>query len=196
MGAWPPLRTGIALRWVGRLGLAGLAAVCVGVWILPAVPTLPPPDGRYTVGTEVGNLQGNFAGTGDGAFLDESSRFVNPNQNTRVRGLAAADNTRDYFLSDIPWDGPIAGLRVARVDGEMIVLPTFEQSARADIELVVAASKDAIVMVEGGADEATETENNGRVEGFDDQEDYSEYYQGQTGIVDRQQVEGIESKQQ
>jgi outer membrane receptor protein involved in Fe transport len=67
---------------------------------------------QYTVGTEVGNLQGNFAGTGDGAFLDESSRFVNPNQNTRVRGLAAADNTRDYFLSDIPWDG----FNVDRVD--------------------------------------------------------------------------------
>lgn len=67
---------------------------------------------QYTVGTEVGNLQGNFAGTGDGAFLDESSRFVTPNQNTRVRGLAAADNTRDYFLSDIPWDG----FNVDRVD--------------------------------------------------------------------------------
>ena len=67
---------------------------------------------QYTVGTEVGNLQGNFAGTGDGAFLDESSRFRTPNQNTRVRGLAAADNTRDYFLSDIPWDG----FNVDRVD--------------------------------------------------------------------------------
>jgi outer membrane receptor protein involved in Fe transport len=67
---------------------------------------------QYTVGTEVGNLQGNFAGTGDGSFLDESSRFVTPNQNTRVRGLAAADNTRDYFLSDIPWDG----FNVDRVD--------------------------------------------------------------------------------
>lgn len=67
---------------------------------------------QYTVGTEVGNLQGNFAGTGDSAFLDESRRFVNPNQNTRVRGLAEADNTRDYFLSDIPWDG----YNVDRVD--------------------------------------------------------------------------------
>jgi len=67
---------------------------------------------QYTVGTEVGNIRGNFAGTGDGASLDESSRFRNPNQNTRVRGLAAADNTRDYFLSDIPWDG----YNVDRVD--------------------------------------------------------------------------------
>lgn len=60
---------------------------------------------QYTVGTEVGNIQGNFAGVGDGAFLDESARFRNPNQNTRVRGLAQADNTRDYFQTDIPWDG-------------------------------------------------------------------------------------------
>ncbi len=67
---------------------------------------------QYTVGTEVGNVQGNFTGTGDGAFLDESSRFTNPNQNTRVRGLAAADNTRDFFLSNIPWDG----YNVDRVD--------------------------------------------------------------------------------
>lgn len=67
---------------------------------------------QYTVGTEIGNIRGNFAGTGDGSFLDESSRFVNPSQNTRVRGLAAADNTRDYFLSDIPWDG----FNVDRVD--------------------------------------------------------------------------------
>lgn len=67
---------------------------------------------QYTVGTEVGNIRGNFAGTGDSAFLDESSKFVKPNQNTRVRGLAEADNTRDYFLSDIPWDG----YNVDRVD--------------------------------------------------------------------------------
>ena len=35
-------------------------------------------------------------------------------------------------ISDIPWGGPIAGMRVARVDGELIALPTFEQSAKAD----------------------------------------------------------------
>jgi outer membrane receptor protein involved in Fe transport len=67
---------------------------------------------QYTVGTEVGNIQGNFAGVGDSSFLDESSRFKSPNQNTRVRGLTSADNTRDYFLSDIPWDG----YNVDRVD--------------------------------------------------------------------------------
>ncbi len=67
---------------------------------------------QYTIGTEVGNIGGNFAGVGDSAFLDESQRFRNPNQNTRVRGLAQADNARDYFQTDIPWDG----YNVDRVD--------------------------------------------------------------------------------
>src|SRR5690606_7531025 len=48
----------------------------------------------------------------DGAQLNETGRFANPNQNTRVRGLASADNARDYFLTDIPWDG----YNVDRVD--------------------------------------------------------------------------------
>lgn len=57
----------------------------------------------YTPSTEVGGPRGNFAGVGDGTTPVES--FEAPSQNTRVRGLAAADNTRGYFLSDVPWDG-------------------------------------------------------------------------------------------
>lgn len=60
---------------------------------------------QYTTNTEVGNVYGNFAGAGDGSVLDESNHFTNPNQNNRVRGLTSADNTRDYFLSNIPWEG-------------------------------------------------------------------------------------------
>lgn len=65
---------------------------------------------QYTTGTEVGSVYGNFAGLGDGATLDENaagqgSAFIRPNNNTRVRGLTQADNTRDYFMTDIPWDG-------------------------------------------------------------------------------------------
>lgn len=59
---------------------------------------------QYTTGTEVGGLEGTFGGFGDGALLDESSTFINPNANTRVRGLSEADNARDFFVSDIPWD--------------------------------------------------------------------------------------------
>src|SRR6478736_3151406 len=60
---------------------------------------------QYTTNTEVGSVFGNFVGAGDGSLVDESTHFTNPNQNTRIRGLTAADNTRDYFLTDIPWDG-------------------------------------------------------------------------------------------
>ena len=67
---------------------------------------------QYTTNTEVGSINGNFAGVGDGATLNETDRFKNPNQNTRVRGLAAADNSRDYYLSNVPWDA----YNVDRVD--------------------------------------------------------------------------------
>lgn len=53
LSALPLVRTGVVLRWIGRLGLVGIAVACIGVWILPAVPTLPPPDGRYAVATQV-----------------------------------------------------------------------------------------------------------------------------------------------
>jgi dienelactone hydrolase len=53
LSALPPVRTGTVPRWIGRLGLVGIATACVGVWMLPAVPTLPLPDGRYAVGTEI-----------------------------------------------------------------------------------------------------------------------------------------------
>jgi polyribonucleotide nucleotidyltransferase len=72
--------------------------------------------------------------------------------------LAMSTASAALHISDIPWSGPIAGMRVARVDGELIALPTFEQSAKADLDLIVACTKDAIVMVEGGAEEASETE--------------------------------------
>ena len=60
---------------------------------------------QYTTNTEVGNIYGNMANAGNGTQLDETSKFASPNSNTRVRGLAAADNTIDYFLTEIPWDG-------------------------------------------------------------------------------------------
>ncbi len=60
---------------------------------------------QYTVGTEVGGLDGNFGGvvTGGGELNDQGQRQT-PQSNTRVRGLVSADNTRDFFLTDIPWD--------------------------------------------------------------------------------------------
>ena len=54
-------------------------------------------------------------------------------------------------ISDIPFDGPIAGVRVGRIDGKLIVNPTVDEQEACDIDLLVAAKRDAIVMVEGGA---------------------------------------------
>ncbi|HVU35902.1 MAG TPA: TonB-dependent receptor plug domain-containing protein [Opitutaceae bacterium] len=59
---------------------------------------------QYTTNTEVGGIYGNFGGMGNAATISESSRLLQPDNDTRVRGLAAADNTRNYFLTSIPWD--------------------------------------------------------------------------------------------
>lgn len=59
-------------------------------------------------------------------------------------------------ISDIPFSGPIAGVNVGRVDGQFIINPTIEQNELSDIELIVAGTKDAINMVEAGADEVSE----------------------------------------
>ncbi len=58
--------------------------------------------------------------------------------------------------SDIPWEGPIAAVRVGRIDGRFIINPTLEQREQSDINLTVAGTKDAIMMVEAGADEVPE----------------------------------------
>lgn len=59
-------------------------------------------------------------------------------------------------VSDIPFDGPIAGVQIGRVDGEFIVNPTPDQLEQSDLDLVVAGTKDAINMVEAGAKEVEE----------------------------------------
>lgn len=59
-------------------------------------------------------------------------------------------------LSDIPFEGPIGGVRVGRVDGEFVLNPTVEQQERSDLNLVVAGTKDAVLMVEAGAVEIPE----------------------------------------
>lgn len=59
-------------------------------------------------------------------------------------------------ISDIPFDGPIAGVEVGRVEGQYILNPTVEQAEKTDIELTVAGTKKAINMVESGAKEVSE----------------------------------------
>ena len=56
-------------------------------------------------------------------------------------------------ISDIPWNGPIGGVQVGLVDGEIIVCPNEEQRSRSDLQLTVAGTREKIVMIEAGANE-------------------------------------------
>ncbi|HML95921.1 MAG TPA: polyribonucleotide nucleotidyltransferase [Thermodesulfobacteriota bacterium] len=62
------------------------------------------------------------------------------------------------MVSDVPFAGPLAAVRVGRVEGRFICNPTKEELAESDMNIVVAGTKDAIVMVEGGANEVPEPE--------------------------------------
>jgi polyribonucleotide nucleotidyltransferase len=75
----------------------------------------------------------------------------NPSDVLALTGASAA-----LSLSDMPWSGPIAGVRVGRVDGQLVVNPTFADQEKSDLNFIVACSRDAIVMVEGGAKEVPE----------------------------------------
>ena len=61
-------------------------------------------------------------------------------------------------VSDIPWDGPTAAVVVGRVNGELIINPTYEQRMKSDINLTVSGTENAIMMVEAGAKEVPEEE--------------------------------------
>ncbi len=70
--------------------------------------------------------------------------------------LAIAGASAALQISDIPFAGPIAGIKVGRINGEFVANPTIEEMKDSDIELVVAGSKTGVVMVEGGADIVSE----------------------------------------
>ncbi len=72
-----------------------------------------------------------------------------------LAGLAAS---AAIAVSDIPFDGPISEARVARVEGEFIINPTADQLAIADLDMVVGASEENVMMVEGEMDEVSEEE--------------------------------------
>ena len=61
-------------------------------------------------------------------------------------------------ISPYPFKGPIAGVRVGRVDGKLVCNPTMEEREASDVDMIVAGTRDAIVMVEGGADQVSEEE--------------------------------------
>ncbi|MDR0320217.1 MAG: polyribonucleotide nucleotidyltransferase [Treponema sp.] len=80
-----------------------------------------------------------------------STDQVNPPDILAIIAASAA-----VHISDIPFNGPVAGVRVCQVNGELVVNPTFEQIESSTMEIVVAGTKDGITMVEGGAKEVSE----------------------------------------
>ena len=93
-------------------------------------------------------------------------------------------------ISKIPFDGPIAGVKVGRVDGELVINPTVEQAEKSDIDLTVAGSVDAINMVEAGAKEVSEADMlDALMFGFDAIKELNEF---QKKIVDEIGTEKME----
>ena len=70
---------------------------------------------------------------------------------TAMIGVSAA-----IAISDIPWDGPISGVKVGLVDGEIIINPTLEQREKSEMDVTVASTADLVAMIEAGANEVTD----------------------------------------
>src|SRR5688572_9251564 len=80
-----------------------------------------------------------------------SSDGVNPLDVLAINAASAA-----MLISDIPWGGPVGAVRVGRVNGEFIINPTFAEIEVSDLDLRLAGTRDAILMVECGANEIPE----------------------------------------
>ncbi|MHA6258756.1 polyribonucleotide nucleotidyltransferase [Sporosarcina sp. CAU 1771] len=84
------------------------------------------------------------------------SLVMSVDQNASSEMAAMLGSSLALSVSDIPFDGPIAGVQVGRIDGEFLINPTPDQLEKSDLDLIVAGTKDAINMVEAGAEEVTE----------------------------------------
>lgn len=92
-------------------------------------------------------------------FLNETqimATVVSADQDNDPAMLSIVGASAALEISDIPFQGPIAGVKVGRVDGRFICNPSAEELEKSDIEIVVAGSRDAVIMVEGGANVVSE----------------------------------------
>lgn len=80
-----------------------------------------------------------------------STDQINPPDIIAMNAASAA-----VFISDIPFNGPVGAVRIASVDGELLVNPTFQQIEESELEIIVSGTEDGITMVEGGAKEVKE----------------------------------------
>jgi len=85
-------------------------------------------------------------------------QLISGDHNALPDALAAFAASAALSVSDIPFQGPISEVRVARVEGQYIINPTLEQKEKADLDFIVAASIENILMVEGEAKEISEAE--------------------------------------
>ena len=92
-------------------------------------------------------------------YLDEvlvSALVISADQENDPDVLAVVGASAALAISGLPWSGPIGACRVGRVDGKLVVNPTYAQRESGDLDLVITATKDAINMVEAGAQELPE----------------------------------------
>jgi polyribonucleotide nucleotidyltransferase len=85
-------------------------------------------------------------------------QLISGDLNALPDALAAFAASAAFAVSDIPFQGPISEVRVIRLDGQYIINPTLEQKEKADLDFIVAASMDNILMVEGECKEINETD--------------------------------------
>ncbi len=80
-----------------------------------------------------------------------SADFINPLDIIAINAASAS-----LMISDIPWDGPVGAVRVGRIDGKLIANPTYDEIEKSDLDLRIAGTSDAILMVEAGSKEISE----------------------------------------
>ena len=106
--------------------------------------------------------------------------------------VAAIGASAALLLSPVPFDGPIASVKVGLIDGEYVLNPTFEQMESSDLDLMVTGKKDKICMIEGGSNfvpektilEALDVAMEGINDIVDLQMEFSEYFDNSYEIID------------
>lgn len=84
--------------------------------------------------------------------------LISSDKKTQPDALACLAASAAIAVSDLPFAGPVSEVRVGRINGEFVINPTFEQMAECDIDIMVAATMDNIMMVEGEMDEVSEAD--------------------------------------
>ncbi len=92
-------------------------------------------------------------------FMNETqiiATLLSSDRQNKADMLALTGASAALHISDIPFFGPLAGIRVGRIDGQFVPYPTMGELKESDMDVVMAATREAIVMVEGGGDEILE----------------------------------------